>query len=149
QDRRDGFIEWMEQNAPDIELLEPQYGEGDQNISANITKSILTSTPDLAGIYGANEGSAIGVIKGVQESGKDGDVVIVGFDSGQAELDAIEAAAMAGAITQNAVGTGSQLIEAPPKAITGEELSAPIDTGFYGYAADTIDAVETRAALYE
>ncbi|HIZ36667.1 MAG TPA: ABC transporter substrate-binding protein, partial [Candidatus Ruania gallistercoris] len=90
QARRDGFIEWMEQNAPDIELLEPQYGDGDQNASANITKSILTSNPDLAGIYGSNEGSAIGVIKGVQESGMDGEVVIVGFDSGQAQIDAIE-----------------------------------------------------------
>src|SRR5699024_12203361 len=89
QDRRDGFIEWMEQSAPDVELLEPQYGEGDQNLSANITKSILPSTPDLAGIYGANEGSAIGVIKGVQEYGKDGDVVIVGLDSGQAQIEEI------------------------------------------------------------
>lgn len=149
QDRRDGFIEWMEQNAPDIELLEPQYGEGDQNLSANITKSILTSTPDLAGIYGANEGSAIGVIKGVQESGKDGEVVIVGFDSGQAQIDAIESGVMAGAITQDPVGMGEQLIEAALQAINGEELSATIDTGFYWYDADNIDDPEIQEALYE
>src|SRR5699024_9176442 len=103
QDRRDGFIEWMEQNAPDIELLEPQYGEGDQNLSANITTSILTSTPHLDGIYGANEGSAIGVIKALQESGKDGEVVIVGFVSAQAQIDATESGVMACAITQNPV----------------------------------------------
>src|SRR5699024_1455452 len=63
QARRDGFIEWMEQNAPDIELLEPQYGDGDQNTSANITKSILTSTPDLAVSYKADGASAFELIK--------------------------------------------------------------------------------------
>ena len=64
-DRRDGFIEWMKANAPGIELLEPQYGGGDQAKSADITKSIISANPDLKGIYGANEGSAIGVLKGV------------------------------------------------------------------------------------
>ena len=149
QARRDGFIEWMEQNAPDIELLEPQYGDGDQNASANITKSILTSNPDLAGIYGSNEGSAIGVIKGVQESGMEGEVVIVGFDSGQAQIDAIESGVMAGAITQNPVGMGEQIIEAALQAINGEELEETIDTGFFWYDADNIDDPEIQEAIYE
>ena len=81
-DRRDGFVEWMKANAPDIELLPVQYGGGDQAKSADITKSIIAANPDVKGIYGANEGSAIGVVKGVEESGKKG-ITIVGFDSGQ------------------------------------------------------------------
>src|SRR5680860_170408 len=75
-DRRDGFIEWMKANAPDIQLLPVQYGAGDQAKSADITKSIIASNPDVAGIFGSNEGSAIGVIKGVQESGKTGIQVV-------------------------------------------------------------------------
>ena len=88
-DRRDGFIEWMKANAPGIKLLDPQYGGGDQAKSADITKSIIQSNPDVAGIYGSNEGSAIGVVKGVEESGKK-DIKIVGFDSGKAQIDAIK-----------------------------------------------------------
>ncbi|HYH12389.1 MAG TPA: ABC transporter substrate-binding protein, partial [Thermomicrobiales bacterium] len=95
--RRDGFMEWMEQNAPDIEVLDPQYGGGDQLESANITKSIISANPDLKGIYASNEGSAIGVIKGVQESGKK-DLQLVGFDSGKAQVDAIRNGVMAGAV---------------------------------------------------
>ena len=41
-DRRDGFIEWMKANAPDIELLPVQYGGGDQAKSADIAKSIIS-----------------------------------------------------------------------------------------------------------
>ena len=64
---------------------------------------------DLKGFYGANEGSAIGVVKGVQESGKKG-LKIVGFDSGKAQIDAINTGVMAGAITQNPVGMGKELV---------------------------------------
>ncbi|HET6627850.1 MAG TPA: ABC transporter substrate-binding protein [Nocardioidaceae bacterium] len=147
-DRRDGFIEWMEANAPDVELLPVQYGGGDQAKSADITKSIIAANPDVAGIYGSNEGSAIGVVKGVQESGKQG-ITVVGFDSGQAQIDAINNGVMAGAITQNPVGMGEELIKAAMKAIDGEDLPETIDTGFYWYDKTNIDDPEIQAVLYK
>src|SRR3954468_9826024 len=104
-DRRDGFLEYMKTKAPGIKVLPVQYGGGDQAKSADIAKSIIQANPDLKGFYGSNEGSAIGVIKGVQESGKKG-LTIVGFDSGKAQIDAINSGVMAGAITQNPVGMG-------------------------------------------
>ena len=64
-DRRDGFLEWMKANAPTSRSSPVQYGGGDQAKSADIAKSIISANPDLKGFYGANEGSAIGVIKGV------------------------------------------------------------------------------------
>jgi ribose transport system substrate-binding protein len=147
-DRRDGFIEWMEENAPDVELLDVQYGAGDQAKSADITKAIIQSNPDIKGIYGSNEGSAIGVVKGVEESGKKG-ITIVGFDSGQAQIDAINNGVMAGAITQNPVGMGAELVKAAVKAIDGEELPETIDTGFYWYDKTNIDSPEIQAVLYK
>lgn len=147
-DRRDGFLEWMQANAPGITVLPAQYGGGDQAKSADITKSIITANPDIAGIYGANEGSAIGVIKGVQESGKTG-VKIVGFDSGKAQIDAIKSGAMTGAITQNPIGIGEQLVIAAMKAIKGESQPKVIDTGFYWYDQTNIDKPEIAAVLYQ
>jgi ribose transport system substrate-binding protein len=148
QQRRDGFTTWMEENAPDIELLPVQYGEGDQAKSADIAKSIMAANPDLKGIYGSNEGSAIGAIKGVEESGKDG-VVVVGFDSGQAQMDAINSGLEAGAITQNPVGMGEELVKAAVMAINGETLPETIDTGFYWYDKTNITDPEIAAVLYE
>jgi len=147
-DRRDGFVEWMEENAPGITLLPVQYGAGDQAKSADITKSIIQSNPDVAGIYGSNEGSAIGVVKGVEESGKK-DITVVGFDSGKAQIDAINNGVMAGAITQNPVGMGEELVKAAVKAINGEELPKTIDTGFFWYDKSNIDDPEIQKVLYE
>ena len=148
QQRRDGFIDWMEANAPDIELLPVQYGEGDQAKSADIAKSIIAANPDIKGIYGSNEGSAIGAVKGVEESGAEG-ITIVGFDSGQAQIDAITSGVEAGAITQNPVGMGEELVKAAVAAMNGEELPESIDTGFYWYDATTIDDPEIQGVLYQ
>jgi ribose transport system substrate-binding protein len=147
-DRRDGFVEWMKANAPGITLLEPQYGGGDQAKSADITKSIIAANPDLKGIYGANEGSAIGVVKGVQESGKTG-LTIIGFDSGKAQIDAINSGVMLGAITQNPVGIGQELVKAAVKATKGEQQPKVIDTGFYWYDKSNITDPKITAVLYQ
>ncbi|MGB3440883.1 MAG: ABC transporter substrate-binding protein [Actinophytocola sp.] len=147
-DRRDGFREWMAENAPDITVLDPQYGGGDQLKSANITKSIISANPDLKGIYASNEGSAIGAIKGVEESGRSG-IQLVGFDSGKAQVDAIRDGAMAGAVTQDPVNMGRELVVAAVKAMDGEQLPKSIDTGFYWYDKTNVDEAKIKAVLYE
>ncbi|MBK1786303.1 ABC transporter substrate-binding protein [Prauserella cavernicola] len=147
-DRRDGFLEWMKENAPGITVLQPQYGGGDQLESANITKSIISANPDLKGIYASNEGSAIGVIKGVQESGRQG-VTVVGFDSGKAQIDAIKSGVMAGAVTQDPIDMGRKLVDSAIKAIDGEQLPKTIDTNFYWYDKSNVDDPKIKATLYE
>lgn len=150
QDRRDGFKDYMEQNEPKIEIVDIQYGGGDQAKSADLTKAILAAHPDLKGIYGSNEGSAIGVVQGVKETGiSDGELIVVGFDSGKAQIDAIRDGLMYGAITQNPVGMGYETVKAAVEAIEGKELPKTIDTGFFWYTKDNIDTDEIKAVIYE
>lgn len=147
-DRRDGFVNRIESNYPDIEIVTIQYGAGDQLQSTEIAKSILTANPDLAGMFGTNEGSAIGVVNGVNESGRK-DVVIIGYDSGKAQKDAIRSGLMAGAITQNPVGIGYETVKAAVMATKGETMPKIIDTGFFYYDKNNIDDKEIDAVLYD
>lgn len=147
-DRRDGFVNQMKEAHPGIEIVTIEYGGGDHLKSTEITKAILTAHPELDGIFGTNEGSAIGVVNGVRESGTEG-VVIIGYDSGKAQIDAIREGLMAGAITQNPVGIGYETVKAAIAAAKGEEVSGDIDTGFFWYDADNIDDAEIQAVLYE
>jgi len=150
QQRRDGFVEYIEENAPDVEIVDVQYGGGDQAKSADLAKAILQANPDLAGIYGTNEGSAIGVVQGVQELGlENGAVTIIGFDSGAAQIEAIRSGLMTGAITQDPVGMGYDTVKAAVEAIEGKTLPKTIDTGFYWYDVTNIDDPEIQAVLYE
>lgn len=147
-DRRDGFVNRIKEAYPDIEIVSIQYGGGDQLQSTEITKSILQANPDLKGIFGANEGSAIGVVNGVRESGRK-DVVIIGYDSGAAQKQAIRDGIMAGAITQNPIGIGYETVKAAVAAVKGEAVPKTIDTGFYYYDKTNMDTPEISAVLYD
>jgi ribose transport system substrate-binding protein len=150
QQRRDGFVDYMEENEPGIEIVDIQYGGGDQAKSADLAKAIIAANPDLKGIYGSNEGSAIGVVQAVKELGIDPtQLVVVGFDSGKAQMDAIRDGLMVGAITQNPVGIGYETVKAAVEAIDGKDLPKTIDTGFYWYDVSNIDDDEIQAVLYE
>lgn len=146
-DRRDGFVQWMKQHAPNVKLLTPQYGGGDPAKSANITKAMLAAHPHLSGIYASNEGSAAGVVQGAKESGNR-KTVIVGFDSGGAQLDAIRSGVEAGAITQNPIKIGEQTVAAAIKALHCKPVPKTIDTGFYWYDKTNMDSPTIKPLLY-
>ncbi len=149
-ERRDGFVEKLEADFPDIEIVDIQYGDGDHLQSADIAKAMIAANPDLKGLYGTNEGSAIGIVNAATELGLEpGKLIIVGFDSGQAQIDAIKSGLMAGAITQDPIGIGRSTVESAVKAIEGEELPEDIDTGSYWYDKDNVDDEDIQAMLYE
>jgi ribose transport system substrate-binding protein len=148
-DRRDGFLQEMKAKHPDVQIVDVQYGGGDQLKSTDITKAIIAAHPNLKGIFGANEGSIIGVLNGVHESNKDGKIVTIGYDSGQQQIDAIKAGTEAGAITQDPIGIGYKSVEAAVKAIKGEQLPKSIDTGFHWYDKTNIDSDQIKPLLYK
>ena len=146
--RRDGFVQYMEENEPDIEIVDIQYS-GDPLKATDLAKAILTANPDLKGIFGSNEGAAIGVVHAVQELGIEGQLTVVGFDSGKDQIDAINSGLMAGAITQNPVGIGYETVKAAVAVINGEDVPKNIDTGYFWYDKTNIDDPEIAADLYQ
>ncbi|OXS57894.1 BMP family ABC transporter substrate-binding protein [Cohnella sp. CIP 111063] len=148
-DRRDGFKNRIEEKYPDIKIVDIQYGGGDHLKSTDLTKAIIQAHPDIKGIFGANEGSAVGVVNAVTELKKEGQIVIIGYDSGKLQMDAVRSGKMAGAITQNPIGIGYETVKAAVQAKNGENIPKSIDTGFLWYDKTNIDSDEIKPLLYE
>ncbi len=149
-ERRDGFVDEMEKNHPNVKIVDIQYGDGDHLKSADIAKAMIAAHPNLKGLYGTNEGSAIGIVGAVGELGlKAGELTIIGFDSGQAQVDAITSGVMAGAITQNPIGIGEQTVQAAFDAINGKTPEKVIDTGFFWYDKANMKDAEIASVLYQ
>ncbi|WP_151524007.1 ABC transporter substrate-binding protein [Serinicoccus kebangsaanensis] len=149
-ERRDGFVDKIEADYPDIEVVDIQYGDGDHLKSADIAKTMLAANSDMAGLYGTNEGSAIGIVNAVNELGMEpGEVTIIGFDSGQAQIDAINSGVMAGLITQDPQGIGRFTVESAVQVIEGEDVEEIIDTGSFWVDQSNIEDEEIQAMLYQ
>ncbi|MDQ3811323.1 MAG: ABC transporter substrate-binding protein [Chloroflexota bacterium] len=147
-DRRDGFLKRMKEKYPRVNIADVQYGGGDQLKSTDLAKAMMQSRPNLKGFFGANEGSIIGVLNAVKELNKEGKIVVIGYDSGKQQIDAIRNGVEAGAITQDPIGIGYKTVEAAAKAIKGESLPKTIDTGFHWYDKTNIDSDTIKPLLY-
>jgi ribose transport system substrate-binding protein len=149
-ERRDGFVKQIKSKYPDVKIVDIQYGDGDHLKSADIAKAMIAAHPNLKGLYGTNEGSAIGIVDAVGELGlKPGQLTVVGFDSGQGQLDAINSGLMAGAITQNPIGIGESTVQSAYDAINGKTPKKVIDTGFYWYDKTNMTDPKIAAVLYK
>jgi len=148
-DRVKGFTDRVAEKYPDITIVSTQYGGGDQLRSTDLAKAVIQGNPELKGFFGANEGSIIGVMNAVQELGMKGKLVVIGYDSGQQQIEAIRSGLLAGAITQDPIGIGYKAVEAAVKAVKGETLPLFIDTGFHWYDSTNIDDPVIAALLYK
>jgi ribose transport system substrate-binding protein len=149
-DRGTGFVEGIAK-YPDIELVGPVYPQksGDELQTIEDVKTMIQANPDIKGIFAANEGTAQGLITAVTELDMVGDFVLIGYDSGLKQINAIKDGTMAGAVQQNPVGIGAKCVEAAAMAIQGMEVDPMIDTGFIWADASNIDSDAVKAVLYE
>jgi ribose transport system substrate-binding protein len=148
-DRRDGFVNRIKEKYPNIQIVNVDYGGGDHLKSTEIAKAVIQANPDLKGYFGANEGSIIGVLNAVKELGMEGKLVVIGYDAGKQQKEAVRSGVEAGAITQNPVGIGYKCVEAAVKAIRGESVPKVIDTGFFWYDKTNMDDPKIAPLLYD
>ena len=133
---------------PREQQVRQAHGGGEHQRSTDIALGMLTANPDMAGFFGANEGSAEGVLNAVTQLGLQ-DLVVIGYDSGQFQIDAIKDGTMYGAVQQNPVGIGAKCVEAAAMALQGLEVPPTIDTGFIWADASNIDSPEVQAVIYQ
>jgi ribose transport system substrate-binding protein len=86
-DRVQGFKEAISK-FPNIKLIADVNGQGVRDRSLQVTMDVLQANPDLNGIFGINDESALGALDAVQQFNKN-NLVIVGYDATPPAVDAI------------------------------------------------------------
>jgi len=138
--REKGFREVVE--AKGYTILPTQYGEGDAVKSQDIADNYITE--GVVGIFGANEGSTVGVGNAIKATGKK-DIVGVGFDKSDAILSLIKEGWLYCTIVQNPEKMGHEGMLAAVKAIKGEKIDNPnVDTGVTVVNKDNVDSFLTK-----
>lgn len=147
--RRDGFVNRIKEKYPNVKIVDIQYGGGDHAMSKDLTKKIIENHPNIKGIFATNEGAAVGLVNGVIEENKVGKIVLVGFDAGKLQKDAVKSEIMLGAISQDPVMIGYKAVEAACKVLQGEKVENTIDTGYKWYDKTNIDSEGLKPLLYD
>jgi ribose transport system substrate-binding protein len=127
--RENGFKETIANEYPRIKIAAFQYGMSDRAKSLAVTEDILTSNPNLDGIFAPNESSSIGAAQAVKIRGLAGKVKIVGFDSSPSLTTDIREGVIDSLVVQNPFAIGFESVKTVCERLNGKSPQRRIDTG--------------------
>src|SRR5512136_830429 len=143
-----GFNDYIKANSK-FTLLETQYSNADMPTALNQTTNVLAANPDLVGIFGANEPTAIGMGKAIQNLKLGGKIVAIGFDGNSVLAGFIKDGTLQAIAVQSSFNMGYMGVKyAYDVAFDKKTIPAYIDTGFLMVTKDNIDSQDAKNVLY-
>lgn len=142
-----GFIDTIEEKT-NMEIVGPFYSQSDMVTALNQTTDVLTSNPDLTAIFGANEPTAIGMGRAIEQAGLAGQIVAIGFDGNKDLQTMVRNGTLQGIAVQNPYRMGYDGVKIALAAAKGEEVPKYINTGVVFVTQDNIDSEEAQRVLY-
>lgn len=107
---------------PDIKIVGQQASKNDRASGLAVTTDMLTANPDVTGIFGMNDPSALGAVLAVEQAGKSGQIKVTGVDGSPeavAELKR-EGSPFIGTATQNPGGMVQEAIRIAQEMAAGK-----------------------------
>ncbi len=150
EEREAGFLQEMKQKFPNIELISTdQYAGATRDTAKRASENLLNRFgDDLQGIFCPNESTTAGMLSALQDIGKAGKVMFVGFDTSQTFVDAMRAKQLHGIVVQNPFNMGYLGVRTMVEQLQGKQVEKRIDTGVTMITPENLDAPETQALLH-
>lgn len=118
--RGSGFLK--EALAKGLRICAEQDGYSRRDLSYRLVKDAIKRYPDIKGIFCQNDEMALGALKALEEEGKAGKVVVVGFDGNPEAIEAIKAGKLDATIVQHPEEMGRIGLETAIMAMRGKKV---------------------------
>ena len=142
-----GFTKYIQANSK-LQIVGPFYSQSQMATALNQTTDVLTSNPDLVGIFGANEPTAVGMGRAITQAGKAGKVTAVGFDGNQDLQGFVKDGTINAIAVQGSYQMGSLGVKTVVSAIEGKQVAKFVNTGVVIVNKANIDKPEAKNVLY-
>src|SRR3990167_576156 len=142
-----GFTDYIKKHSK-LQIVGPFYSNSQMGTALNQTTDVLAANPDLKGIFGANEPTAIGMGRALVQAGKAGKVVAIGFD-GNADLQGfVKDGTIEAIAVQSAYEMGNLGVKTVVELVEGKKVPAFRATGVLMVKKKTIDSPAAKTVLY-
>jgi ribose transport system substrate-binding protein len=150
EEREAGFLQEMKSKYPNVELISTdQYAGATRDTAKRASENLLNRFgDDVQGIFCPNESTTAGMLSALQDIGKAGKVMFVGFDSSQMFIDAMTAKQLHGIVVQNPFNMGYLGVKTMVDSLQGKPVEKRIDTGVTIITPDNLNAPESQALLH-
>jgi ABC-type sugar transport system substrate-binding protein len=103
--RRQGFVDKLASDYPNIEVVGEVENTDQGDIAYNQAQDFMTANPDLSGIY-VTAGGPFGAAAAVEDAGKAGEVQVVSFDFVDETMEYVQKGVIYATIGQNPFAQG-------------------------------------------
>lgn len=142
-----GFRKYLEQHSQ-LTVVGPFYSQSQMANALNQTTDVLASNPDLKGIYGANEPTAVGMARAIAQSGKAGKLQAIGFDGNEDLQGFVRDGTLDAIVVQSSYRMGLESVATVIKVIEKQKVPKFIDTGVLLIEKANLDSPDARNVLY-
>jgi ribose transport system substrate-binding protein len=149
-DRETGFLERLKSKWPAIQVISSdQYAGTTRETAKRASENLLNRFGnEVQGIFTPSEGSTFGMLLALQDLGKAGKVVFLGFDATEVFVEAIRKRQLHGIVVQNPMRMGYLAVKTLADHLFGKSVEKRIDTGAMVITLDNIDSPEAKELLY-
>ncbi len=142
-----GFKKYIQQNSK-LQIVGTYYSQAQMATALNQTTDVLAAHPDLKGIFGANEPTAVGMGRALVQAGKAGKVVAIGFDGNEDLQRFVKDGTLAAIAVQGSYQMGFQGVKTALEAIQGKQVAKFVNTGVVIVTKQNIEQPEAKNVLY-
>lgn len=147
-DARDAGFKSAASKDSKYSFIGQEYSDNEPAKAAQITTAAIAANPNLKAIFASNLFSAQGAATGIKQAGKEGEIVVIGFDAGPDQVQALKNGTVQALIAQQPNSIGVQGVEQAIKAINGQKTKKKITTGFTILTKANVDTKAGKAAQY-
>ncbi len=142
-----GFKRYIEKNSQ-LKIVGTYYSQSQMATALNQTIDVLASNPDLKGIFGANEPTAVGMGRALIQSGKAGKVIAVGFDGNEDLGKFVKNGTLQATAVQNSYMMGASGVNTAIDIINRKKVAPFINTGVVIVTKANVDLPEAKNVMY-
>ena len=141
------FTKYIKANSK-LSIVGPYYSQSEMAKALNQTTDVLSANPDLVGIFGANEPTAVGMGRAIIQAGKAGKLVALGFDGNEDEQKFIKDGVLQAIAVQGSFAMGDEGVKTLTSMIEGGTVQKQVDTGVVLVDKTNIDTPKAKNVLY-
>jgi ribose transport system substrate-binding protein len=142
-----GFKKYIAAHSQ-LQIVGTYYSQSQMATALNQTTDVLASNPDLKGIFGANEPTAVGMGRALAQSGKVAKVVGIGFDGNEDLKNFVKDGTLYATAVQGSYSMGALGVKTVISIIEGKKVAPFVNTGVVMVTKANVDLPEAKNVLY-
>ncbi len=130
--REQGFLDTMRSKFPNVRILsDNQYAGVTTETAYQTAENLLSRFPEVEAIFTPNESTTFGAMRAIEDHGRAGKRIHVGFDSSSKLIEALEAGRLMGRVLQDPFQMGYQSVATAVAHLRRQPYEKTVDTGVF------------------